>query len=392
MSSSTGSSNLTIASGNTATLSAPLTSGTAIEFLNDSGVSGSLILQDSALFNAFTIATTTVGSTVSISSATIGGTVQNFLPGNFGILGDTVTIQAFESLFAALDVSPTASSDNTAFDGHLTFAAQGGISFTVSPSGTVTVGESAPFTLDPNMQLVVEEAVQAVFGTALAADHATLDISFAERTNPNSNNPFVDALITTNMPVNPCFVAGTRILTAYGEQPVEALTPGMRVITQSGEEREVMWVGHRRIELARYIRPETVRPILIEPGALGAGVPARRLALSPDHALLLDGVLVPAKELVNWTSIHPDYEAADFIYYHIELARHDVIFAEGAPAETYLDTGQRGVFDNAASVIRMHPEVMQRRREAYSCAPLCLEGPMLAAIRHRLAVRRAAGC
>jgi hypothetical protein len=42
---------------------------------------------------------------------------------------------------------------------------------------------------------------------------------------------------------------------------------------------------------------------------------------------------VPAIELLNWvTIIQPD--AVDTVeYLHIELARHDVILAEGAPSE-----------------------------------------------------------
>jgi hypothetical protein len=75
-------------------------------------------------------------------------------------------------------------------------------------------------------------------------------------------------------------------------------------------------------------------------------------------------------------------------YVHIELARHDVIFAEGVPAETFLDTGHRGVFDNDASQVVAHPVVMQQRRDAGSCAPLCLGGAGLEAIRQRLAARQ----
>ena len=33
-------------------------------------------------------------------------------------------------------------------------------------------------------------------------------------------------------------------------------------------------------------------------------------------------------------------------YFHVELDRHDVLFAEGLAAESYLDTGNRGLFAN----------------------------------------------
>ena len=128
---------------------------------------------------------------------------------------------------------------------------------------------------------------------------------------------------------------------------------------------------------------------MIAPDALADGVPARRLAVSPDHGVFLDGVLVPAKELLNWTTIRQDHTATQVAYYHLELARHDIIFAEGAPVESYLDTGHRGVFDNAGNALIAHPAVMQQRREAEGCAPLCLGGPLLADIRHRIACRQA---
>src|ERR1019366_10641252 len=60
------------------------------------------------------------------------------------------------------------------------------------------------------------------------------------------------------------------------------------------------------------------------------------------------GVLIPIRYLVNGRSIAQ--EARDEVtYWHVELARHDILLAEGLPAESYLDTGNRDAFaDNAA--------------------------------------------
>ena len=58
------------------------------------------------------------------------------------------------------------------------------------------------------------------------------------------------------------------------------------------------------------------------------------LLVSPEHALLLDGILVPARHLTNGVTILPDDSAAPVDYFHIELAEHDIILAEGVPAET----------------------------------------------------------
>ncbi len=116
-------------------------------------------------------------------------------------------------------------------------------------------------------------------------------------------------------------------------------------------------------------------------------VPARRLVVSPDHAFYLDRVLVQAKDLLNGVTIREDMNAKAVQYYHVELAAHDIIFAESAAVESYLDTGHRGVFDNAAAPLLLHPDLMQIRRERQGCAPLCRAGEILAAIRTRLAQR-----
>jgi hypothetical protein len=313
----------------------------------------------------------------------------NFQPGSFGIAGDQITIQAVADLFGSLFVGGTLNTDYNALVGDITEAALSGGHIEVLPGGTVDgLGFVNPFTLDAAQKLVIGEVASALFGTAASADHATLDIGFGTRVNPNSNTPFVDAIFTTNAAINPCFAAGTRILTLRGEVAVEALGVGDVVITHAGEEQPVVWIGRREVEIGAQARPETVRPVVIEAEALGEGVPGRRLVVSPDHALFLEGVLVPAKELLNWTSIRQDSAVERVVYYHVELARHDVIFAEGTPVETYLDTGHRGIFDNAAQSVVALPAVMQQRREAEGCAPLCLSGPVLAEIRRKIAARQ----
>ena len=188
-------------------------------------------------------------------------------------------------------------------------------------------------------------------------------------------------------PPSPCFTPGTRILTPRGEVAVEALAVGDAVINHAGEDKAIIWIGWRDLDISRHPKPETVRPINIEAAALAEGVPARRLVISPDHALFIDNVLVQAKDLVNGRTIRPDMNARRVRYYHVELAAHDILFAEGAPAESYLDTGHRGAFDNAATPLLLHPNLMQMRREAEGCAPLCLDGETLAAIRRRIAKR-----
>ena len=91
--------------------------------------------------------------------------------------------------------------------------------------------------------------------------------------------------------------------------------------------------------------------------ALDERTPHRDLYLSPNHAVYIDGVLVPAKYLVNGRSIAqcaPE-GAAIIEYLHIELFAHDVIYAEGATAETFGSVREaRDHFDNFAEYYRLY--------------------------------------
>lgn len=319
-------SSYSIASYNMLTISQPLSIGTNIEFLNNEGNGGVVIFSRGAVGVSIT-----GGSGHETSSAYFGGTILNFLPGQYaGIIGDEATIQVFQSVFNAMDVAGTAAADNADFDGHMTFAAQSGNQIILA-DGTAHWTADTPFTLTANEAKIVDDIAIGLFGTA--ANSVTLDLAFAQRTNPNSNHPFVDGVFTAISPVNetptnPCFAAGTRILTTRGDLPVEQLAIGDLVITPDGEEQPIIWIGIRRVEnLKSFRRPEAVRPIIIEAGALADNMPARNLVVSPDHALYLDGVLVPAKELINWNSIYQDHRVSSVTYYHLELPRHGIVFA-----------------------------------------------------------------
>ena len=145
-----------------------------------------------------------------------------------------------------------------------------------------------------------------------------------------------------------CYVAGTRILTDRGERPVEALRPGDYVVASTAL-RRVRWVGRTRFTLSGHTDADAVLPIRIAAGALGSGQPHRDLVVSPDHAVLVDAVLIPAHRLLNGATIRRDCDRAAVDYHHIELDTHDLLLAEGVRAESYLDTGNRARFDHAVS-------------------------------------------
>jgi hypothetical protein len=156
----------------------------------------------------------------------------------------------------------------------------------------------------------------------------------------------------------------------------------MRLRTAGGALRPIVWIGHSRVDCRRHARPLDVLPVRVAAGAMGEGLP-RDLWLSPDHALLVDGHLVPVRYLLNGATIVQ--EAAGRVrYFHVELATHDILLAEGLPAESYLDTGNRGAFANGGGARMLHPDFARGIWQAQACADLVLDGPVLAGIRRRL--------
>ena len=144
-----------------------------------------------------------------------------------------------------------------------------------------------------------------------------------------------------------CFMQGTMIGTPAGERSVEALQAGDLVTTLDGSAKKVKWIGHRTYEAEFGAGEAFVRPVLFRAGSLGGGLPTRDLKVSPQHAMLIDGVMVPAGALVNGVSIVRDTTLADVTYFHVELDSHEAIFAEGAATETFVDHNSRAMFDNA---------------------------------------------
>ena len=92
-------------------------------------------------------------------------------------------------------------------------------------------------------------------------------------------------------------------------------------------------------------------PVRFAAGALGDGLPHSALTVTADHALLVDGVLCQAEALVNGATVTrvPLSEFGErFEVYHVETERHELILANGIPAETFVDNASRRAFDNYA--------------------------------------------
>lgn len=158
-----------------------------------------------------------------------------------------------------------------------------------------------------------------------------------------SNNEYADTI---------CFCKGTHILTNDGERPVETLSVGDRIETRDHGMQKIRWIGSTRI-----MGHGEIAPIKISAGALGTNdagepLPRRDLFVSPQHRMLISdwraelmfgekSVLAAAKHLVNDKTIRA-VETGEVEYFHILFDTHEVIFAEGAPSESFYP-GQQGL-------------------------------------------------
>jgi Hint domain len=134
-----------------------------------------------------------------------------------------------------------------------------------------------------------------------------------------------------------CFLKGTQIWTPFGESRVEDLRVNDFVVTSSGEAKPIQWVWKRRFERLSWQEwAEEIAPIRVAQFALGPNTPHRDLYLSRYHCLYFDGVLIPAVDLINDSTITriDATHLREIEYFHIKLEHHSVIYAEGAACET----------------------------------------------------------
>jgi hypothetical protein len=153
----------------------------------------------------------------------------------------------------------------------------------------------------------------------------------------------------------------------------------------SGAVRPIKWIGRRRYGGRFVMGRKDILPVCIKAGALDDNVPKRDLWISPHHAMYLDGVLIEAKDLVNGVSVVQAERVEKVEYFHVELETHDVIVAEGALAESYLDDDNRMMFHNAQDYYARYRNAALA--PAHYCAPRLEEGYEIENVRQRLALR-----
>jgi phospholipase/lecithinase/hemolysin len=194
---------------------------------------------------------------------------------------------------------------------------------------------------------------------------------FFDHEHPTETGQAFTALLAQDVLAGYCFAGGTLLLTERGEVAVEGLRIGDRMAVLSGGFQPVVWLGRR----------EAVdRPVCVRAGAFGPGVPARDVFVSPDHGVFVDGVLIPAKHLVDGVAV-VRAPRTRVTYFHVELPRHDLLLASGLACESFLDVDVRAD-DGTRRPARA--DYVSRVWEAEGCAELVVTGPKLDAARARL--------
>ena len=239
--------------------------------------------------------------------------------------------------------------------------------------GTVTI---TGFTSTDTIDLVGFAATSETFGsnalvlTNASNAHATLHIQSSVLTTSSFQISSYEGTLGSQITLL-CFVAGTLIATPSGETPVERLAVGDLVRTHRGQTKPITWIGKGNGLVTRG-RRNAATPVIVRKGALADNVPHHDLHVTKGHSLYLDDVLIPVEFLVNHRSILWDDRAQEVMVYHIELENHDVLLANGAPAESYRDDGNRWLFQNA------NPEWDHAPQPHY--APVLTGGPVVDAV------------
>lgn len=142
-----------------------------------------------------------------------------------------------------------------------------------------------------------------------------------------------------------CYAEGTHILTPKGKITIEALSVGDMVSTYGGKVRPIRWIGERHLDSIDLKTHPNLCPIRIMAGTLAPGIPSADLIVSPQHRILIRNtivqrmfgqseVLLAAKQLLELDGCEIADDMTQVRYLHILFDNHEVVWANGAPAET----------------------------------------------------------
>lgn len=139
----------------------------------------------------------------------------------------------------------------------------------------------------------------------------------------------------------PCFTAQSAIATKTGLMRIDEVQPGQLVMTRDNGLQSVRWIGKRSFGWRALGLNPKLRAIRIAAGALGAGLPARYMTVSPNHRILVlehgDERLVPAADLLHIAGV-TRVEAPEVSYYQLLCDRHELLLVDDCWSESYRAT------------------------------------------------------
>ncbi|MCB2115310.1 MAG: Hint domain-containing protein [Rhodobacteraceae bacterium] len=159
-----------------------------------------------------------------------------------------------------------------------------------------------------------------------------------------------------------CFTPGTRLRVPGGEVPIETLTPGDLVETLDRGPQPVRWIGSTTVEAVG-----NRAPVRFAPGVLGN---RRPLTVSQQHRMLVTGwqaelmlgereVLVAARHMVDQPGVSLG-AGGEVEYVHLLFDRHEIVFSEGVPSESFHPGSAQLDHDRAllAEITDLFPEIL----------------------------------
>lgn len=143
-----------------------------------------------------------------------------------------------------------------------------------------------------------------------------------------------------------CFVRGSLIETENGPMPVDQLQAGVKVLTADGDFKPLRLSMSRKIPAQEIAHDAKLAPVRIMAGALGNGMPKRDLLVSRQHRMLVSSnvcqrmfgqreALIAAIRLTELPGVFIETGQGDVEFFHLLFDYHEVIFAEGAPTESF---------------------------------------------------------
>jgi hypothetical protein len=295
-----------------------------------------------------------VGSGFYLASALgVGGTAAQGTVLSASDLGKVVSIRTNANLVSSNSIMHIGDglivdTDNDGLFGDETAATQTDNDRFVNSTVTYADGSTSNVTLElvslsDGTQVILladngANAVNAVSSSITSITLGTFDTTFDNRYDQDNFNN----IITNNVV---CFCDNTLIQTPGGERLIAELAAGDEVVAAESGVQKIVWIGRRALTTAELVASPHFKPVRIPAGALGLNTPRTDLFVSPQHRMLLVSktakrmfgeteIFVPAIKLVGTNGIEQASSVGPVTYAHILFDTHQIVFANGAPAES----------------------------------------------------------